>query len=427
MSFSTYFLLLIEKTFLARISKEVMETAVNAAYVIHPFQAPCVLLAMMVQVYVGRWIGEKNYRAIGPGVWQFIWFSILSTCITLPIGWICSDLYFRDTNLSALGIPYAHFLTVINFLYPLSTTLSCFYLGQGKTLLVLIATISSQLVKLIFAYLLIFGWEGWIPPLGLMGGALSTLIAQAGFAIFLLITFLSKKNRDLFDSHRWYFQLKLFWDCIQPGLLRAGNRCLGFTWWLIIARLASGKGEDYMLSLSIGGALFLFLPFLSDSLCQAQTTVVSQLIGAQKFSYFNKALRSGTLLALIMIIIVGIPLLFFPSITFDWLFPAIDMGTISIQNIFTGIWISFAFFTFSYLPISYILAFKDTKFSLFMGFVGWINGFLFMYFMMNKVGIPADLFWTILSIMHFSNLLLYWLRMRYLQSRAIASALGASG
>jgi Na+-driven multidrug efflux pump len=148
---------------------------------------------------------------------------------------------------------------------------------------------------------------------------------------------------------------------------------------------------------------------------------VSQILGAQKFSYLSKALRSGALLASIMIVIVGIPLLCFPHVTFNWLFPTIDVGSMNIQKIFTGIWLSFTFFTFGYLPISYILAFKDTKFSLFMGFIGWINGFLFMYFMMNKVAIQADLFWTVLSIMHFSSLVLYWLRMRFLQSQAIAS------
>ncbi|MFS8564121.1 MAG: hypothetical protein LVR00_07345 [Rhabdochlamydiaceae bacterium] len=158
MSFSTYLLLLIEKLFLARISKEVMEVAVNAAYVAQIFQAPCVALAMMAQVYVGRWIGAQNYKSVGPGIWQFIWFSILSMCIVFPIGWICSDLYFRDTALSGVGVPYARFLMAINFLYPLGAALSCFYLGQGKTLLIVIATISSQLVKLLFAYLLIFGW-----------------------------------------------------------------------------------------------------------------------------------------------------------------------------------------------------------------------------------------------------------------------------
>ncbi len=421
MSFSTYFLVLIEKLLLARLSQEAMEIAVTSAYVAQIFQVPCIALAMMAQVYVGRWIGAQDYKSIGPGIWQFIWFSVLSTCITLPIGWVCSELYFHGTALSAAGVPYARFLIAINFLYPLGAALSCFYLGQGKTLLVVIATIASQALKLLSAYLLIFGWGGWIPCLGLTGGVLSTLIAQGAFCLFLLITFLAHKHRHLFGSHHWHFQLKLFWHCIQPGLLRAMNRVLNFTCWVVIARLVAEKGGDHLLCLSIGGSLCLFLPFVGDALCQAQTTVVSQILGAHNFSYLNRALRSGATLAAITIVIMGIPFLFFPSVLFNWLFPTIQIGSMDIQKIFGGIWLSFAFFTFSGLPISYILAFKDTKFSLFMGFIAWINGALFMYVMLNKVSIAADSFWIVLSIMHLSNVVLYWARMRFLKSRAIAS------
>jgi MATE family multidrug resistance protein len=415
-SFSTYTLLLIEKLFLARVSAEALEIVVSTAYFSQIFQAPCVALAMMAQVYVGRWIGAGEHKSIGPGVWQFIWFSVLSACIIFPVGWISSGLYFHETALSSTAVPYSRFLIAINFLYPLGTTLSCFYLGQGKTLLIVIITIASQLLKLVSAYLLIFGW-GWIPCLGLMGGAISTVIAQGGFCLFLLMSFLSHKHKELFDSHRWRFQLKLFWNCIHPGLLRAINRILNFICWVLIARLVSTKGGDHLLSLSIGGALFLFLPFLGDALCQAQTTVVSQILGAKNFSFLNKPLRSGALLVSIMIVLVGIPLLFFPSATFNLLFPTISLGSMDIQKIFLGIWLSFVFFTLSFLPISYILAFKDTRFSLFMGFVAWINGFLFMYLMIKKVNITADFFWITLSIMHLSNFIFYWARMRWLQSQ----------
>lgn len=423
MSFSTYFLLLIEKLLLARVSKEAMEIAVNAAYVTQIFQAPCVALAMMAQVYVGRWIGSQDYKAVGPGIWQLIWFSILSILIIFPLGWVSSGLYFQNTFLDREAITYSRFLVAISFLYPLGAALSCFYLGQGKTFVVVIATIASQIVKLLSAYLLIFGWENFIPALGLTGGVVSTLIAQGGFCLFLIMAFLSQKNQNLFDTHRWHLKLKLFWECINPGLLRAMNRVLNFASWVFIARLASSKGSDFLLSLSIGGSLFLFLPFLGDALCQAQTTVVSQILGAKNYLYLNKALRSAATIVIIMIVIVGIPLILFPSITFNWLFPTIQIENREITKMFLGIWLSFAFFTFGYLPISYVLAFKDTLFSLFMGFVGWINGFLFMYLMIEKVSIGADRFWITLSIMHLSNLILYWIRMRVLQARILKAPL----
>ena len=80
-----------------------------------------------------------------------------------------------------------------------------------------------------------------------------------------------------------------------------------------------------------------------------------------------------------------------------------------------------AFFVFGFLPISYILAFKDMKFSLLMGGVCWVTGYLFMYVAIEKMQMGADQFWIFLSVSHASSLAFYWLRMRWLQSRLLAS------
>lgn len=415
MTFSTCIFLLVEKILLAQLSAKDMEAAVNAAYTIMLFQNPCIMLAMMAQVYVGRWRGAQELNAIGPGVWQFFWFSILSSLITIPIGIIYGNIYFKGTAIEEVVMPYYYFLISINFLYPLGTALSCFYIGQGKTRLVVCATLISQIVKLFIAYVLILGINDVLPPLGIMGGAWSTLIAQGGFCLGLLSVFLNSKHANLFNTRDWKFRPRLFWECIQPGLLRAMNRILGVSCWSSIAYLMSSKGGDYLLNFSIGGTLFLFLPFLGEAICQAQTTVVSQMLGAKQYQLLDKAFRTGTIVVVIAISLVGIPLVLFPEITFSYLFSKISMSESQISRAFFGVWISFIFFTFSYLPISYILAFKDTKFSLFMGFVNWINGYLFMYYAINFVRIEPDNFWLTLSFMHATTALLYYWRMNKLK------------
>ena len=281
---------------LARLSTQAMEAAVNAAYACQIFQGPCVALAMMAQVFVGRWQGAKEFNSVGPGIWQFLWFSTLSMLITVPLGIWYGNFYFHNTSLQDVVMPYYYFLISINFLYPLGATLSCFFLGQGKTRLVLALTLVSQIVKLVFAYLFIFGWEGLIPEWGLMGGALSTFLAQAGYCFILLAVFLNRKHAKIFHTWDWSFKPQLFWECIHPGFLRALNRILNFTSWASIAHLMTAKGGDYLLVLSVGGTLFLFLPFLGDAICQAQTTVVSHILGARNYHLLNTSFRSGMIL-----------------------------------------------------------------------------------------------------------------------------------
>lgn len=162
MTFSNCVFLMVEKLLLVRFSVLAMEAAVYATYACQVSQFPCVALAMMTQVCVGRWLGANEKKMIGPGVWQFIWFSFLSLIITIPFNLLYGKFYFQRADIHDLTMPYFHFLVCINFLYPLGATLSCFYLGQGKTRLILFGTIGSQILKLVLAYLLILGW-GWIP------------------------------------------------------------------------------------------------------------------------------------------------------------------------------------------------------------------------------------------------------------------------
>lgn len=416
-AFSSFIYLLVEKLLLARFSISAMEAAISASYVCQIFQSPCIALAMMAQVYIGRWYGAKELRSIGPGLWQFIWFSCLSLLITVPFSIIYGKLYFRGTPFEEIVLPYFYFLVAFNFLYPLGAALSCFYLARGKTRLVLFVTIGSQVVKLFLAYLFIFGWGTWFPALGLIGGALSTCIAHAGYCLILLSVFLSLQNAKIFNSRNWRFQPRLFWECVHPGFLRALNRILNTTSWASIAYLMSSKGGDYVLILSIGGSLFLFLPFLGDAICQAQTTIVANILGARNYPLLVKAFRSGSLLVLIAVTLIGIPILLFPSQTFNYLYPTITLDINVIRNVFLGVWFSFFFYTWLFVPMSYILAFRDMKFSLFMGAMNWINGFLLMYLAIDFVQIAADRFWIVLSIMHGTTALCYFWRMKWLQSQ----------
>ena len=416
-NFSTCLYFFVEKLLLARFSVEAMEAAVNAAYACQLIQGPCVVITMLAQVYVGRWCGAQDWKSIGPGLWQFIWFSFLSMLITLPFSFVYGRWYFQGTAIEEIVMPYYYFLILINFLYPLASALSCFFIGQGKTRLVLFSSLGAQFIKMLLAYLLIFGWSDWIPSLGIMGGAISTLIAQGLFCLLLLGVFLNRKHAAMYCSRFWGLRPKLFWECIQPGILRALNRILSMASWASIAHLMTAKGGDYLLILSIGGTLFFFLPFLGDAICQAQTTVVSQILGAHNYHSLNKAFRSGTLLVLAIVFLVAIPLLLYSQPTFYYLFPTVTMSDVMISRVFLGIWVSFACFTFAYLPISYILAYKDMKFSLIMGLVTWINGYLLMYFAIEIMNIAADQFWLVLSLMHGSTALLYYWRMKWLQSK----------
>lgn len=413
MTFSTNLFPAIEKIFLANLSKEDMEASLSAFYAVQIFQLTSVSLTMMAQVFVGRWYGEKQWEKIGPGTWQFIWFSLFFFIISLPLGYFYGKFYFKGTLIEGIVFPYYHSLLGMSFLFPLGGTLTCFFLGQGRTGFIFIVTLICHLIKLPIGYAFIFGWS-WIPRLGLMGGALSIFITQLCFCLILLAVFLNQKNHQLYCTRKWNFQKSLFWECIQPGILRATNRMLSMGNWGAITYFISQGGEKNLLVLSVGGTLGLMVGFIADAICLAQISLVSQLLGSKNYHSLYRAFFPGTILAIAGTLLVSINLLIFPSWTFEQLFPSIMIQSSVIKLISLGVWLSSALCMFSFLPVSYILAFKDTSFSVLMGGLNWFTGFLFIYTFMTIFHFSVDYFWVLFAFFHASTGIAYYLRTKWL-------------
>ncbi len=415
-TFTNGLFLLVEKLFLAQVSNQAIQVAVNVAYVCNISQGACLALVMMAQVAVGRWFGQEAHQKIGPGIWQYLWFSFLSPLLTVPVTLFLADFYFQDAPLKELARPYLHFMIGMNFLHPLGGALACFFSGRGETRLLLFTAIGSQALKIGVSYLLVFGKWG-LPALGLLGGAWGTLIAHGGFCIFLFSVFINKKNRLRFDTSQWKFRWELFKECIYPGFLRALNRVITFSCWALTARLMVVRGDDYALALSLGGALFFLLPCLVDALSQAQITIISQYIGAKRYYALRTVTRSGYLVALIICLFTAFPFLAFPEYTFESLFPMLTIDPLFVRQLFFGVFCSFSWMIIGSISLSPILAFRDMNFSLFMGAFSWINNYLLMLFFLEIVHIPASQFWLTLSLAHASTALLYHLRANQLIKR----------
>ncbi len=406
-----------EKVFLAQVSTQMMEAAVAIGYLAQIFQGAFVAMAMMAQVFVGRKHGAGEWGQIGPVIWQWIWFALLSLLISVPGNLIYGRYYLAGTEIASMAWPYFYLIVCTSFLYPLGTVLCSFFLGQKKTRLVFFGCLGCHLLKLALAYLLIFGWRDWMPACGLLGSAIAALIAQGTLCCLLLAVFLGPTNAAAFNTRDWRLRLECFYESIQPGLMRAFNRLLSFTSWLAIAYLMTAKGGDYLLVLSIGGTLSFLSQFIGEALIQAQTTVISRLIGAKTYDSVRPAFIAGLLTALVASALLAIPLLAFPYQVFACLFPHIQLSGFVIKQIFWGVWLSSVLFTFTGVPLGHILALRDMKFSVLMGWLSWINGYLWMYWMIQIVQIRAEQFWLVLCVMHLLNAVGYFWRAHRLSSR----------
>ncbi|MBI3211723.1 MAG: hypothetical protein HYZ47_03450, partial [Simkania negevensis] len=303
----------IERTFLSYHSMDAVHGSLNASYLATIFQSPCVVIGMMAQVFVGFYQGSREYRRIGPCVWQLIWFSFFSFLVTLPLSYLASSWYFKGTIIERVGVEYFMILSLGNFLFPLNAALSSFYLGRGKTLLVTSLMLASYALHLLLGWLLIFGIDGMIPALGAKGAALAKCISLGVVCCVFFGAFLTRKNRETYRTDFWRFSPIILWHYMSPGLVRAFGYLSGKICWVANCYIMTRKGGRYLDVLTIGGTIIIFLVFITNGIYRATLTIASNLIGAEKESEVWRLCRSFIIYTALITAILSLPLILFPD------------------------------------------------------------------------------------------------------------------
>lgn len=408
--FSTSFLGFLERIWFSHLSTTILGASINAVYVLKLFQVPCIALVMMGQAFVGYYFGAQEKRAIGPCIWQLVWFSLLATFLVVPLSFLVHWFYFKGTEIEEAATSYFFILSFCNFLFPLASAFSCFYFGRGRTHLITIATLVTVFLNAGLDVLLIFGVDPWIPPLGLKGAAWASVISQGLFCGGLLLLFLSPSNQRLYSTHQWQFKPRMFWHYISPALPRALGRLVMMIIWTANIHIMISKGGNHLLVLTVGGTISLFLTFLGDGLLQALTVLISNALGQKNDLYIQKILRSSFIFIAIIGSILAIPLIVFPHHLLS-LFALTP--TESLIRALFWVWFNTMIYILSVVPLSFLMAYKETLLLLIANLGSWITGYLPVYLGINILQLSPDKFWLLASSsMIAANILYFWQIMR---------------
>ena len=404
--------LFFERIFLSYHSMNAVHASLNAGYLATIFQSPCVAIAAMAQVFVGLYQGSNEYKRIGPCVWQLIWFSFLSSPLVLVLSFIASSLYFSNTVIQTIGTQYFTVLAFGNFLFPLQIALASFYLGRGKTFFVTSVMLASYALDLFLNWLLIFGVEGVIAPMGARGAALAKCISLAAVCCIFFISFLNRKNQELYNSRSWHFSPVALWGFMRLGMVRAFGYFSSKICWVAISYIIIRKGSFYLEVLTVGGTVITFLLFITTGMYKAVLTIAPNLIGAGKFDQIWKLCRVTTLYILAISVVLTIPLVFFPD-TLICFFDASskDIFRRTFKDINYWIWLYMVILTIQTSFCAILIALRDLKVQLYCYLFLWPVSFIPVYFGIGVRGWQADKLWLIMLIENITFMFFFFFRL----------------
>ncbi len=189
----------------------------------------------------------------------------------------------------ALAYEYFQALIFGSIFLVLRFAISGFFLGIGRTRVVMVASFVAMVVNIPANYVLIFGKLGF-PALGLTGAAIGTIIGNMAAVLILVASYLRRANRREFETHRGF---RLAGTSMRT-LLRFGVPA-GFEMFLNVAAFnlfiqfmhSYGTQVAAAVTITFNWDIVAFIPMLGMS--HATTALVGQFVGARDIVQARRA------------------------------------------------------------------------------------------------------------------------------------------
>ncbi len=388
----------ISRLIVAQYSIEAMNAITALSSFIGVFQFAPIALTSISEVFVGQFNGSGRHAEIGQPVWQMMWVALGLSFIYIPMGlW---GWKYIPTPFIKEGTAYFRLLMPFAFLMPLIGALSGFYAGRGHVKILTLTSVGSNIINGALTYCLVLGVDGFLTPQGPVGAAVGAVVAQFTTVVVLFSIFLSSNHRRTLGTGRFKFNKRLFKDCIKVGLPHAASHTIEFSGWSFLVIKASALSPVYATVLSVTNGFFNLFCFLTEGLQKAMVAVVSNLIGGQHYSLIGKAWRSGLKIFAFILVIVSIPLIFYPEFLLK-VFLHKDKALYAlvekdVRLSFYAVCIYFAFDGMTWLLGGILTAAGDTTFMMVANlFTMVFVAFIPVYWLCIYLKSDPYLFWTI--------------------------------
>lgn len=299
----------VDRVMLGYYSLSAMNASATAGGAAFSFLVLPMVIAGISEVFVGKFNGENKPTRIGSAVWQMIWFSIFLIPLFYIIGLTMPGLLFKHAQSPALSAEYFFWLMALGVVFCLSKAVLGFYVGQGKVAMIAVAVLAANILNVGLDYLLIFGSK-YTPSLGIKGAAIATVSTEAMMFLAFFFFFIRKKNREEKGTGRYQIKAHLFFKSVKIGFSASLAHLSEYVSYFIFISLLNQKGKDFLTIMVILQTFYMIVFFVVEGISKGVTAVVSNLIGAKKYEFISKSVRSTFKLHMIFVAVTSFVVIF---------------------------------------------------------------------------------------------------------------------
>lgn len=414
-SLASLFMIFTDRIFLAHYSIGALNASVNAGTLAWALMSGIGMVTAMSEVFVAQYNGAKHYKRLGIPVWQMIWFAVFSCAFFFPLAMWGAPVFFSGDRYMDLEIPYFRWLMVFGPSYALMMAFAGFFIGRGKTKVLIWLAIIGNLINIVLDWALIFGIPGLLPEMGIQGAAIATCLGYFFESVVLGYLFLKKENRMLYGTAYWRLNWNEMKKCCKIGFPQGIFCALEVFGWAVFYWMMTDLGEKHITISSICQSFTILLSFFYDGLSRGAAAVAGNFIGSKRYDLVHKVMRSGFYLLTLFSLVSAAILVIDPIDTVKLLFihdPDVSIqGSLKICMIFS---FSYIFFDgLRWIFSGLLVAAGDTLFLLIAGSLSvWIFLLAPVYFIVVKQNLAVEYAWGLTVLYAALFFFVYWIRFK---------------
>jgi len=236
-----------------------------------------------IAAIVSRYFGKKELPAIASLVPQALLSNILLGGGFLFLTNLFSETIFRFYNAEGEVLQACmDYFGIRSWGFPFTlATLLLFgvFRGLQNTSWAMVISLSGAILNLVLDYLLIFGIEGAVAPMGLKGAATASLAAQVLMFALALVFLVAKTPFPLTISRRINPEFRNLAGMSLDLFIR--TILLNLTFYLA-TRYATGYGKAVVAAHTIAINIWLFSSFFIDGYAHAGNALAGRLLGEER-------------------------------------------------------------------------------------------------------------------------------------------------
>jgi multidrug resistance protein, MATE family len=271
-----------------------------------------------VNAFIAQYHGARRedrcVQMASQGFWLTLGFYPL-LLLLIPVGRLIFVFAGHTTAQVGLELSYFRILLLGSFLFLLQSVMVGYFVGQGRTRVVMAANLLGILVNLPLNWILVFGKLG-APRLGIEGAALGTLGGSLFIVSVLAVAYLrSAPYRARATLASWAPRADLMRRLLRYGLPAGGEMFLNIFAFNVFLQLMQSYSPQVAaaVTISFNYDLVSFIPMLGVG--AATTALVGQRMGAgdtagaRKVAYLGLRIAWGYGALIVAAFVLGAPVL----------------------------------------------------------------------------------------------------------------------